>query len=453
MTSSRLALRALNSLCSINVQTHTQKGRYTMGYTLKIKNLVGLVALALVSFVGCGVDTADEPLAPVTLNVDATAASCHSDCSAVKFCVRHTDTPPNTVNPSESGSCIDLNLSSGKGSGSFADLGKPGLYFLAFNGLPAGLYVHYSTDGFMVTNTMELYRSVNTLSVVIDNNNTGTGGSGGSAGDGGVGGEAGAGGNTGGTGGTAGSGGDAGGAGGDAGAGGEAGAGGDAGAGGSDGGAPPNSGKLCMSIQDIAALSVPGCTIDYVQANPDPTPSSSPPASCDEAGDYYFEAVTAGPYDLVVTCPDEAGTLTGQVKVTIVAGQTQHLWMTVLAPVATGTLCVGKLGLPIDLDTTSANMGQWLGYGDGNTCTPATPAQLATMTVVDFSQFSGPGACADKNDPNCAIVLTGLVASMKNGFSGYQPNEERIFEVVVKDDSEAGAPVSVYIDTLNGYFQ
>jgi hypothetical protein len=175
----------------------------------------------------------------------------------------------------------------------------------------------------------------------------------------------------------------------------------------------------------------------------DPTPSSNPPTDCDGNGDYYFENVDAGLYDIVATC----GGLTGQRKAEVIAEEYNHVWMTLMAPVPDGEFCVGKLGLPIDLDTPTADMAQWLGYGSGGACVTATSGELSGMTVIDFS---GPN-CTDMNDPSCAIQVNGLVVSMVSGFTGYGPDEQRIFQVLVEDSSQN--TVTVYIDTVNGYFQ
>lgn len=203
---------------------------------------------------------------------------------------------------------------------------------------------------------------------------------------------------------------------------------------------PTDNGNICVSLKDKDGNPLNGCTIKNEQLEPDPVVSVNPPVGCDSPGDYYFEDVHEGLYDVVATC----GTLSGQKKVEVIAEETNHVWMTLLPP-ATGDLCVGKLGLPIDQDTPTADMGQWIGYGTGGSCTPATPIQLAAMSVTDFS---GP-SCSDSADSGCAISITGLVVSMKNGFTGYAAEEERVFAVDVTDGNTSTV---VYIDTLNGLF-
>lgn len=215
---------------------------------------------------------------------------------------------------------------------------------------------------------------------------------------------------------------------------------------------PSDDGAVCISVKDEQNNPLGNCTFDWLQiaANDEPMASNTPPGSCNSAGDYYFEVIPAGNYDVMASC----GGLSGQRDVNVVAEEEQHVWMTLLAPVPDGDLCVGKLGLPIDLDTPDADMALWLGYGSGGMCAQASPQEAAGMFVVDFSQtFSseGSGSCTDKNDPNCAIVANDLVISMTNGFNGYAANEQRVFEVVVEDGN--ANQVSVYIDTLNDYFQ
>ena len=110
---------------------------------------------------------------------------------------------------------------------------------------------------------------------------------------------------------------------------------------------------------------------------------------------------------------------------------------------------MAKLGLTVDLDNPTTDMGQWLGYGTAGACGLMTPTQLSAMTVVDVVQFAGPGTCTSMADPNCPIQIAGLTVSMKNGFVGYAADEIRRFHVTVED--AANVQGDVVIITKNGH--
>lgn len=210
----------------------------------------------------------------------------------------------------------------------------------------------------------------------------------------------------------------------------------------------PTDGALCVSVVDEGGQPpANACTIDFQQLAVDPTASANPPPNCAGAGQYYFPHLDAGHYDMVVTC----GTLTGPGTADIVIGSTQSVGVTVFPPPDTSSMCVAKLGLSIDLDSATADMGQWIGYGTTDACVLMTPAQLSNVSVVDFVQYAGPGTCTSSADPNCPIVVNGLVVSMKNGFTGYATDEIRRFDVTVEDANLV--QTHVYIVTKNGYVQ
>lgn len=208
----------------------------------------------------------------------------------------------------------------------------------------------------------------------------------------------------------------------------------------------PIDGSLCAEVTDEAGDPVANCTeFDYQQLVTDPTVSANPPASCTGAGKYYFPHVPAGSFDIKVTC----GTLTGAGEALIVIGEEQDVGITVFPPQDTSAICVAKLGLTVDLDNASVDMGQWIGYGTADACGLMTPTQLAAMTVVDVVQFAGPGTCTSAADPNCPISITGLTVSMKNGFVGYGADEIRRFHVTVEDAAQVQG--DVVIITKNGH--
>lgn len=194
-----------------------------------------------------------------------------------------------------------------------------------------------------------------------------------------------------------------------------------------------NEGNLVAKVKDSLGAPLTGCEpFNFFQLVTNPVPTS------DVDGDYFFENMEAGEYDVHVTC----GSLSGQRKVEVVAMTTQVAWFTLMAPVPTGQLCVGKNGLPLDWFYTSAGMGMWLGYGSGGTCVPASPAELLTMSVTGVANSSVGPSCADSS---CAIEVTDLVVTPN--WSSYAPDEQRIFEVTVSDGSQT---VVVFIDTING---
>lgn len=225
----------------------------------------------------------------------------------------------------------------------------------------------------------------------------------------------------------------------------------------SNGGSTPTRGKVLISVSDSQGDPLDNCTFDFLQLTDEPMTSDAPSGTdCDSAdGCYYFAAITAGRYDVVATC----GSLDGQRDVTVVAGSTQHVWMTLYEDIPDGQLCVGKLGLPIDLDTSVASLQMWVGYGVEGACEAATDSQYAGMTVVELS---GPD-CDNLSDASCAVSpLGGANDAMIGGehphllwtvedFSSYGPTEQKIFALIVEDEN--GDQVTVYLDTLNGYFQ
>jgi hypothetical protein len=200
----------------------------------------------------------------------------------------------------------------------------------------------------------------------------------------------------------------------------------------------PNGSTHCISVQNSSFQPATDCTFNFFQITLDPLPTRAP--GCDSEGDYYFFGLDAIRYDVLVTCGDEDAVG----SVTVFTEGTGHTGFLLPRNIPDGELCIGINGMGIDLDTPSADMGEWLGYGEGGNCVQATSAQLAAMSVTEITGYSGP-ACSGTG---CPLTVNGLVVT---GYpSDYSAGESRTFIITVSDETQA---VEVYIRVVNGYIQ
>ena len=64
-------------------------------------------------------------------------------------------------------------------------------------------------------------------------------------------------------------------------------------------------GALCLTVRDVEQKPAVGCRIDFLQLSDDPQPSA-PVEGCSEPGQYYFDSVPQGHYDVVAFCGEKA---------------------------------------------------------------------------------------------------------------------------------------------------
>lgn len=205
----------------------------------------------------------------------------------------------------------------------------------------------------------------------------------------------------------------------------------------------PKTGDLCVTLSDEQAQALAGCSIDFMQLRDDPKPVASN-QNCSGKGQYFFENVPVGRFDIVVTCDGHPS----QSEVDVSADSLTRLISVTQESVPAGELCTTKFGLSLDPENSSVDVGRWLGFGSNDSCVPATAQQLAGMTVTAIVQYDGPGTCMDMTDPNCPIeVKKGLSVSMKKeGFKDFRTDEVRRFDLTLRKDNST---THVYVVTVN----
>ena len=153
-------------------------------------------------------------------------------------------------------------------------------------------------------------------------------------------------------------------------------------------------GSLCLHVSDHEVEPLTSCTFNFLQLRKDPQPLHMSIDGCDG---HYFSGVQARRYDILTTC----GEAVVQTSADVPEDDKGVSFVTLPEPIADGSLCMAKLGLPIDLDSPVVSIQPWLGFGKDSDC-KTEGHKMAVYKVMKVSDISGPN-CKGLTDPNCPV--------------------------------------------------
>jgi len=174
--------------------------------------------------------------------------------------------------------------------------------------------------------------------------------------------------------------------------------------------------SLCVST------GLDGCTLDFSALNPDPAVTTPDGGYCNEVGQYYLTGISVAEvgtnFTIVASCPGDLSGYGSVLAVPVDADSPIPVSIPVSTDIPTGEFCIAKHGIQIDLDTPTANIQQWLGFGDGTTCDPEAPtaSDYENITVVGYEGYGADNSyCTDETDPNCLIAPVGTSSEIVDG--------------------------------------